>query len=42
MPDQTKPVLERETEVYAGFLEPTNCDVGRIAAKLSSRITRHG
>ncbi|MDN5766882.1 MAG: arylsulfatase [Humibacillus sp.] len=30
MPDQLKPVLEREMEVYAGFLEHTDHHVGRV------------
>ncbi|MET0974425.1 MAG: arylsulfatase [Leifsonia sp.] len=30
MPDELKPVLEREMEVYAGFLEHTDHHVGRI------------
>lgn len=30
MPDDMKPVLEREMEVYAGFLEHTDHHVGRI------------
>ena len=30
MPEQLKPVLEREMEVYAGFLEHTDHQVGRI------------
>jgi arylsulfatase A-like enzyme len=30
MPDQIKPVLEREMEVYAGFLEHTDYHVGRV------------
>jgi arylsulfatase A-like enzyme len=29
-PDQIKPVLEREMEVYAGFLEHTDYHVGRV------------
>lgn len=30
MPDELKPVLEREMEVYAGFLEHTDHQVGRV------------
>jgi arylsulfatase A-like enzyme len=30
MPDEIKPVLEREMEVYAGFLEHTDYHVGRV------------
>ncbi|TFV99065.1 arylsulfatase [Leifsonia flava] len=30
MPDELKPVLEREMEVYAGFLEHTDHHVGRV------------
>jgi len=30
MPDELKPVLEREMEVYAGFLEHTDFHVGRV------------
>jgi arylsulfatase len=30
MPDQLKPVLEREMEVYAGFMEHTDYHVGRV------------
>ncbi|KRC61106.1 arylsulfatase [Agromyces sp. Root81] len=30
MPEQLKPVLEREMEVYAGFLEHTDHHVGRV------------
>jgi arylsulfatase len=30
MPDEMKPVLEREMEVYAGFLEHTDHQVGRL------------
>ena len=30
MPSQLKPVLEREMEVYAGFLEHTDYHVGRV------------
>jgi arylsulfatase len=30
MPDELKPVLEREMEVYAGFLEHTDYHVGRL------------
>jgi arylsulfatase A-like enzyme len=30
MPDELKPVLEREMEVYAGFLEHTDHSVGRV------------
>jgi arylsulfatase A-like enzyme len=30
MPDQIKPVLERQMEVYAGFLEHTDYHVGRL------------
>jgi arylsulfatase A-like enzyme len=30
MPDDLKPVLEREMEVYAGFLEHTDYHVGRV------------
>jgi arylsulfatase len=30
MPDQLKPVLEREMEVYAGFLEHTDYHTGRV------------
>ena len=30
MPAQLKPVLEREMEVYAGFLEHTDYHVGRV------------
>ena len=30
MPDKLKPVLEREMEVYAGFLEHTDHHVGRV------------
>ena len=30
MPDELKPVLEREMEVYAGFLEHTDHHVGRL------------
>ncbi len=32
MPAQLKPVLEREMEVYAGFLEHTDYHVGRVVA----------
>ena len=34
MPDELKPVLEREMEVYAGFLEHTDYHVGRVIATL--------
>ena len=30
MPNELKPVLEREMEVYAGFLEHTDHHVGRL------------
>ncbi len=30
MPDELKPVLEREMEVYAGFMEHTDYHVGRV------------
>ena len=30
MPDELKPVLEREMEIYAGFLEHTDHHVGRV------------
>jgi arylsulfatase len=30
MPDELKPVLAREMEVYAGFLEHTDYQVGRL------------
>ncbi|KRA25357.1 arylsulfatase [Microbacterium sp. Root61] len=30
MPDEMKPVLEREMEVYAGFLEHTDHHIGRV------------
>jgi arylsulfatase len=34
MPAELKPVLEREMEVYAGFLEHTDYHVGRVVAAL--------
>jgi arylsulfatase len=34
MPAELKPVLEREMEVYAGFLEHTDYQVGRVIAAL--------
>lgn len=34
MPEQLKPVLEREMEVYAGFLEHTDAQVGRLVETL--------
>ncbi len=34
MPDELKPVLEREMEVYAGFLEHTDTQVGRLVDAL--------
>ena len=34
MPDDLKPVLEREMEVYAGFLEHTDHQVGRLVDAL--------
>jgi arylsulfatase A-like enzyme len=34
MPDQIKPVLERQMEVYAGFLEHTDYHVGRVIDSL--------
>jgi arylsulfatase len=34
MPDQLKPVLEREMEVYAGFMEHTDYHVGRVIAAI--------
>ncbi len=30
MPEEMKPVLARQMEVYAGFLEHTDCQVGRL------------
>lgn len=30
MPDEMKPVLARQMEVYAGFLEHTDCQLGRL------------
>ena len=30
MPAEWKPVLERQMEVYAGFLEPADHHVGRV------------
>ena len=35
MPDDMKPVLEREMEVYAGFLEHTDHHVGRVIDAIS-------
>jgi arylsulfatase len=34
MPDELKPVLERQMEVYAGFLEHTDMQVGRLVDAL--------
>jgi arylsulfatase len=34
MPDELKPVLEREMEAYAGFLEHTDVQVGRLVETL--------
>jgi arylsulfatase A-like enzyme len=34
MPDELKPVLERQMEVYAGFLEHTDAQVGRLVDAL--------
>jgi arylsulfatase len=34
MPDELKPVLERQMEVYAGFLEHTDVQVGRLVDAL--------
>ena len=34
MPDELKPVLEREMETYAGFLEHTDVQVGRLVDAL--------
>src|SRR5690349_2895214 len=34
MPDELKPVLEREMEAYAGFLEHTDVQVGRLVDTL--------
>src|SRR5262245_8600921 len=34
MPDELKPVLERQMEVYAGFLEHTDHNVGRLVDTL--------
>jgi arylsulfatase A-like enzyme len=36
MPDEMKPVLEREMEVYAGFLEHTDHHVGRLIDTLEN------
>ncbi|MGI9823635.1 sulfatase-like hydrolase/transferase [Agromyces sp. Marseille-Q5079] len=36
MPDDLKPVLEREMEVYAGFLEHTDHHVGRVLDAIES------
>ena len=36
MPDEMKPVLEREMEVYAGFLEHTDHHVGRVIDTLEN------
>jgi arylsulfatase A-like enzyme len=36
MPPQIKPVLEREMEVYAGFLEHTDYQVGRLIETLEN------
>ena len=30
MPDELKPILAREMEAYAGFLEHTDCQIGRL------------
>ena len=35
MPDEMKPVLAREMEVYAGFLEHTDYHVGRLVDALA-------
>jgi arylsulfatase A-like enzyme len=43
MPDDLKPVLARQMEVYAGFLEHTGHHVGRLIdslADLESCTTR--
>ncbi len=34
MPAELKPVLEREMEVYAGFLEHTDYHAGRVIAAI--------
>ncbi|WP_137844551.1 arylsulfatase [Microbacterium sp. 2FI] len=36
MPDELKPVLERQMEVYAGFLEHTDHHVGRVIDAIES------
>jgi arylsulfatase A-like enzyme len=36
MPDELKPVLERQMEVYAGFLEHTDFHVGRLLDAIES------
>ena len=36
MPDELKPVLERQMEVYAGFLEHTDFHVGRLIDAIES------
>ena len=36
MPDELKPVLERQMEVYAGFLEHTDFHVGRLVDAIES------
>ncbi len=34
MPDEWKPILEREMEVYAGFMEHTDYHVGRVVSAI--------
>ena len=43
MPDELKPVLARQMEIYAGFLEQTDHEVGRVvdAHRRSRRPRRH-
>src|SRR3546814_4620397 len=35
MPDELKPVLARQMEIYAGFLEQTDHEIGRLVDAIS-------
>ena len=40
MPDDLKPVLARQMEIYAGFLEQTDHEVGRVSTRSTTRRPR--
>ena len=40
MPDELKPILAREMETYAGFLEHTDAQVGKLIDALEDRLDR--